>query len=479
VVELEPRVVDVARDCAPVNQHVLDNPKVRLLLGDAREVLLVSREAYDLIVSQPSNPYRAGIASLFTREYYQAVRQRLAPGGLFVQWVQAYEVDGRTLSTVYATLGSVFPQVETWQVSQGDLLLVAGLEPRRIDADALRARLAREPFRSGLRAAWELDGLEDFLGAFVARASFARAVVERERGPLNSDDQNFVEFGFARTVGRRGLLSINDLRDAARLRGEGQPEVTGAVDPARLHAARVLFQVREGLAGEARARLQPAERALAEALEGHVTGDVTRVAQVFAALGREPKNLHERVALAEAWVELDDPRAGTALDALHAEAPLPADALRARLAAVRGQATESLAAAIAVLDTARRDPWLEPQQLERLLLTVQRLLGARPELAPQAAQALRAPLLLRAQEATRLNTLGEALRRSEVRGLCSQVLEELEPDVPWTRGWLGLRMDCYARDGRPIEPARSDLARFMAGEGLPFARDLAEGDASR
>src|SRR5262249_56527943 len=68
VVELEPAILRVARRCAPVNRDVLANPKVHVEIGDAREVVGTTRAKYDLIFSEPSNPYRAGIASLFTRE---------------------------------------------------------------------------------------------------------------------------------------------------------------------------------------------------------------------------------------------------------------------------------------------------------------------------------------------------------------------------------------------------------------------------
>ena len=90
--EIEPAIEEVARRCAPVNERVLENPKVHVVYEDAREVLLTSRAKYDIIFSEPSNPYRAGIASLFTREFYQAVKQRLSSKGLLVQWIQAYEI---------------------------------------------------------------------------------------------------------------------------------------------------------------------------------------------------------------------------------------------------------------------------------------------------------------------------------------------------------------------------------------------------
>src|SRR5262249_38963861 len=92
VVELEPSVVHVAALCAPVNGNALANPKVHLIFGDAREFLLTTANTYDVIASEPSNPYRAGTASLFTREFYDAVAARLTAQGVFAQWVQAYEV---------------------------------------------------------------------------------------------------------------------------------------------------------------------------------------------------------------------------------------------------------------------------------------------------------------------------------------------------------------------------------------------------
>src|SRR5204862_2748601 len=72
VVELEPLIVDVARACRAVNQDVMTNPKVSITIGDAREALLTGRDRYDVIASEPSNPYRAGIGSLFTQEFYRA-----------------------------------------------------------------------------------------------------------------------------------------------------------------------------------------------------------------------------------------------------------------------------------------------------------------------------------------------------------------------------------------------------------------------
>ena len=103
---------------------------MHVIFGDARELLLTGKASYDVIASERSNPYRAGVASLFTKEFYDAVAARLGPDGIFVQWVQAYEVQMEALSAIYTTLGAVVPSVETWELQVGkDLAYVASRRP--------------------------------------------------------------------------------------------------------------------------------------------------------------------------------------------------------------------------------------------------------------------------------------------------------------------------------------------------------------
>ena len=105
-------------------------------------------QQYDLIISEPSNPYRAGVASLYTSEFYQAVRRRLKPGGIFIQWLQAYEVDALTVHTVVATARSAFEHVEAWQTlgrgsATGLLGRVRSSIPPRSCASGLRPKWCR------------------------------------------------------------------------------------------------------------------------------------------------------------------------------------------------------------------------------------------------------------------------------------------------------------------------------------------------
>ncbi|HYR29348.1 MAG TPA: fused MFS/spermidine synthase, partial [Thermoanaerobaculia bacterium] len=148
VVELEQVVVDAGDAFASVNQNAMQNPKHKTDVADAREVLQTTREKYDLIFSEPSNPYRAGIASLYTREFYKSAAERLEPGGIFIQWMQMYAVDETTIRTIFATLSTTFPHIEAWTTTHGDVVLTASKQPIIFDVERIRQRLATEPHRS-------------------------------------------------------------------------------------------------------------------------------------------------------------------------------------------------------------------------------------------------------------------------------------------------------------------------------------------
>src|SRR5256886_8849412 len=92
VVEIEPAVLAMSRFFLHVNDTVLARPTVSVAVDDARSALQVDRARYDVIVSEPSNPWLAGVATLYTPEFFRIVRARLTDDGVFCQWVQLYQV---------------------------------------------------------------------------------------------------------------------------------------------------------------------------------------------------------------------------------------------------------------------------------------------------------------------------------------------------------------------------------------------------
>jgi spermidine synthase len=128
VVEISPEVVEASRLFDKENGRVLERPDVRLIVGDGRSHLLLTPKRYDVIVSEPSNPWMAGVATLFTREFFEAARTRLRPGGLLCQWAHTYDIQPDDLRSIVATFASVFPQGSMWLVGGGDLLLIGAAD---------------------------------------------------------------------------------------------------------------------------------------------------------------------------------------------------------------------------------------------------------------------------------------------------------------------------------------------------------------
>ena len=139
---------------ASANLRAAASPKLHLLRSDAYRALLTSPERFDAIVSEPSNPWMAGIEMLFSQEFLAAAKSRLAPGGAYVQWFHTYESDDATLALVLRTFTSVFPETTVWYALGGDLLLMGFAEPRPAPSPAeLAARMARPDLAAGLSRA--------------------------------------------------------------------------------------------------------------------------------------------------------------------------------------------------------------------------------------------------------------------------------------------------------------------------------------
>jgi spermidine synthase len=112
--EIEPAVVGAAPVFTSINRNSFENPKVHIMYDDARNYMNVTRKQYDVIISEPSNPWIAGVASLFTSEFYDRAVQVLKPDGVFAQWVQLYELDPEDLRMILHEFQAKFPEVSAW-----------------------------------------------------------------------------------------------------------------------------------------------------------------------------------------------------------------------------------------------------------------------------------------------------------------------------------------------------------------------------
>jgi spermidine synthase len=464
-VELEPAVVDAARYYKAVNRDVLANRRVHNTIADGREVLLTTPRRYDLIVSEPSNPFRAGVASLFTREYYESAVRRMNQGGIFVQWMQTYAVDAATLHSIYATMASVFPHAETWTTSSGDLVLVASREPIVYDADRIRARLATEPYRSGMHYAWRAESLEGFLAHFAASEKLT-AQMAKEAEALNTDDRPVVEFGFGRTVGGVAGFNAGDLMDLAVLAGASRPaNARGAIDWQQVELQRAAIAGYVGLSRvstpEAQYRSDFAYRA--------ERGDFAGAAQMFRERPWVPVNSYEQAHVAMALA------AAGSDDALRFVGGLPrpeADAIVAHLRLVQDRGPEALTLLERAFRGYRKDPWPLPTVMLRALDDAVEIAGRDRTAASRVYDVLGQEFAASQLRGRRRSSLALAAARAE--GGCGMrtlaALRDFEPHPLWREEFLRLRFSCYSRMGlRDLaEEAGKDLLEYHENEPAPL-----------
>jgi hypothetical protein len=468
VAEIEPAIEHVARVCAPVNQNALDNPKLRLHHGDAREVLATTHERYDLIFSEPSNPYRAGIASLYTREFYASISQRLTDQGVFVQWMQSYDVDDVTMRSIYATLASVFPHVETWDGMRNDLLLVASRRELVHDTAALRARIEREPIASALRNAWMTDGLPGFLSHYVANEAFTRAMAESSDA-LNTDDRAPVEFGFA-----RNLRGTEDKQDGptllgARKHGQHRPVLRGPpVDWEQVDWEREAFTYLSN--GRAHPEfLNASQRNRLGAMSHWANADFRVALDGWNEIGipDESAILIERVMLAELLANEGDASSEPRIAALVRDQPVLSGALRAVWLSRFDRRAEMTDLIVSALKQYRVDPWAAPVTMARAIKKVMYVKG-RSDLPfiPKWQDALSKPFAVYVNDLARANArVAIAWALGNADQACLDVLEPLEPNADWSQGMLEFRLSCYAAHKHPLRArAEVELMEFRENE---------------
>ena len=133
LVEISSEVVEANRFFAAHNYEALKDPRLRLTLEDAKTFLKITKQLFDVIISEPSNPWIAGIGSLYSMEFYQDVRKRLRPEGLMVQWIHTYEMTDETLRLVLRTFTRSFKHVTLWSTKTRDLLLIGSTGPVPVD----------------------------------------------------------------------------------------------------------------------------------------------------------------------------------------------------------------------------------------------------------------------------------------------------------------------------------------------------------
>jgi spermidine synthase len=244
-IELEPAVVHASALFEHVNLRPLDDPRVTLHVDDARHLLLASRDRYDVIVSEPSHPWLAGVANLFTEDFYRIAAERLTEDGVFAQWLQTYQISWDAWRSLLGAFQSVFPEVLVFRSpaeGSSDTVLLGTRRPLRLDLAEIERRWSDPRTRADL-ARIGLGRVEALLALLYVGTKEVRDLA---RGAArNTDDSMYVEFRGARDMAGASASEEEHIID--RLGRLASPIESYLTDPQALLRRERLDALMEGL----------------------------------------------------------------------------------------------------------------------------------------------------------------------------------------------------------------------------------------
>jgi spermidine synthase len=184
ICELEPFIPPASTEYfGKENYGVLHDPRTRMVYDDARHYIFTTREKFDVITTDPIHPWVKGTSVLYSKEYYELVKQHLNPGGKVAQWLPIYDSDPETIRTELATFFAVFPQGTIWSNNLNgdgfDLVLLGQAQPGLIDVDALQARLDQQSYAPVLASISEVGfhSAVELLATYAGRAQDLRPML--------------------------------------------------------------------------------------------------------------------------------------------------------------------------------------------------------------------------------------------------------------------------------------------------------------
>ena len=216
-VEIVPGVVDAAGLFEKENHNILKDPRLRLTIWDGRNYILMTKNKYDIIISDLFQPDSAGTGNLYSKEHYQNSKDRLKDGGLMAQWLPLYQLSTEDLKVIMATFSKVFPHVTVWY---GDinsvkptLLLLGSESPLKIDMEQLQDKMRQEGVISDIV---ERDNPFAFMSFFIMDEKGVSKFTEGAE--LNIDDKPYIEFSAPKYIWRRSESAVQNFRELSKFR---------------------------------------------------------------------------------------------------------------------------------------------------------------------------------------------------------------------------------------------------------------------
>lgn len=212
--EISPSVIEASKFFNEYNNDALEDKRINLKIADAKHTLLVSNKKYDVIVSQPSNPWIKGQSSLFSYEWYEIVNKHLNNDGLFMQWLPTYHISKENLKIIINTLKTVFPNVSLWtSTSPGDLILLASKDlDFKVSNEELMKKINYPKVKKQLEKIdlYSKDILKNlFLKSNSQISSYLENNLEKPL-KINRDDLLITEYTAPRDMHKNSLVNLFD-----------------------------------------------------------------------------------------------------------------------------------------------------------------------------------------------------------------------------------------------------------------------------
>jgi hypothetical protein len=195
-VELTRAVVDGAEQFTEFNRGALKDPRFHLSVDDGKTVLAAAPRQYDVIISEPTNPWISGVGNLFSEEFFRTAERKLKPDGILTQWFHAYELNDQLVATIIRTFKGVFPHVVIFAGSANDFIMIGSKQPLAASFAEMEERMRRPEVAADLNRIGVRNVLE-----LLARQSHSPSAVDEviqkdgeALGAINTDDLPILEF---------------------------------------------------------------------------------------------------------------------------------------------------------------------------------------------------------------------------------------------------------------------------------------------
>jgi tetratricopeptide (TPR) repeat protein len=188
------------------HSSVLEDPRVRVIPTDGRNYILATPKFYDVITAEPSNPWIAGIANLYTREFYQVIKSKIKDDGIFAQWIHNYSMSPDDFRMVFRTFAEAFPHVSLWSMKESDFLLIGSKQEQRFDYPAVKKIYDSNKM---LQSDLEYLGLSDVYAVQgFYRMNRENFLAFSKGASINTDDGAELEFSAPKNL-RRSTTELN------------------------------------------------------------------------------------------------------------------------------------------------------------------------------------------------------------------------------------------------------------------------------